>query len=132
MKVVLASNVEAARNFCAPETMSPGLEKVYRRTVERFSADAATGVSASARVTPKLSTRIILNGREFASVEEMPAPYRRFYLETLTRALPLQSAIYTVARTEHVNRITRTVTLSIVAVAAAAAVVYLWLHGYYG
>jgi len=132
MKVVLTANVAAAGDFRAPDRMSSAMEKVYRRTLERFSAEPVTVAEPQKRVVPKLSTRVIVNGREFASMEEMPPVYRRFYQELLARTLPVQGAVYTVARTEHVNRITRVVTLSLVALAATSAVVYLWMHGYYG
>jgi hypothetical protein len=131
MKVVLTADVAAAREFAAPAHMSPALEKVYRRTLERFSAEPAPATEPRPQIVPKLSTRVILNGREFATIDEMPPAYRRFYHETLARALPIQSAIYTVAKVEHRNSIKRALTLGVVAFAAAAAVVYLWMHGYY-
>lgn len=131
MKVVLTADLKTAREFRAPERMSPSLEKVYLRTVERFSAEPAAAAEVRSRIVPKLSTRVIVNGREFAHIEEMPPAYRQFYAETLAKALPIQSAIYTVAKFEHRNTITRTVVLGLVALAAVTAVVYLALHGYY-
>jgi hypothetical protein len=126
MKVVLSTSVDEAHNFCAPAEMSRALEKIYRRTVERFSANATATC-----IVPKLPTRVIINGREFESAQEMPPVYRRFYEEMLARALPVEHAIYTVARVEHTNSIVRTISLAAVAFGFAAAVVYLWLHGYY-
>lgn len=131
MKVVLSTDVAAAQSFCAPHGMSPALEKIYRRTLERFSAEPVEDTIA-ARIVPKLPTRIIVNGREFESVQEMPAPYRHFYEEMLTRVLPLERAVFTVAQTEHSNSIKRIVSLTGIAIGCAVAIVYLWMHGYYG
>lgn len=131
MRVVLSSDVVAAQNFCAPGSMSRSLEKIYRRTLERFSAEPVDEPDFAARIVPKLPTRIILNGREFASAQDMPPAYRRFYEEMLTRALPLQRAVYTVAQVEHSNSIKRVVSLTAIAAGCAVAIVYLWMHGYY-
>ena len=61
----------------------------------------------------------------------MPPAYRRFYEELLAQALPLDRAVYTVARIEHSNFIKRTISLAVIAAGVAAGIVYLWLHGFY-
>jgi len=132
MKVALRANLESAdRDFRAPAEMSPSMEKIYQRILERFSAEPAKATGSRPVIVPKMSTRIILNGREFESTNEMPAAYRRFYEETLMRAMPLQRAVYTVAKIEHSNYIKRTITLSVIAVGYIAAIAYLWSVGYY-
>jgi hypothetical protein len=129
MKVVLRTSVEAAGAW-PTEEMSPSMQKIYRRTVQRFSAHP-NPLGSRALVVPKLSARVTLNGREFTSAEEMPPPFRQFYEELLAQALPVQHAIETVTRIEHANFIKRTVSLLFIAASIAVAIVYLWMHGYY-
>ena len=133
MKVVLRTSVESRdQSFPAPDEMSPSLQKVYRRTVERFSAEPAAAFDSAAMIVPKLVTRVILNGKEFTSLAQMPPAYRRFYEEMLVKTLPLDRAIHTVARAEHSNAIKRTISLLFIAAGFGATIVYLWLQGYYG
>lgn len=132
MRVALRANVESAdREFRAPAEMSPSMQKIYQRMLERFSAHAVNATGSAFTIVPKMSTRVIVNGREFETTGEMPAVYRRFYEETLAKALPLQRAVYTVAKIEHSNFIKRTVTLSVIALGYVGAIVYLWSVGYY-
>lgn len=131
MRVALRTSPVNARDFRLPEKMSPRLEDFYRRALERFSAGSVLGSKAPA-VVPKLSTRVIVNGQEFAGSSEMPPEYRRFYEQILASAVPLDRAIYLVARTEHSNFIGRIISLLLIAGGVAGAIVYLWLHGYYG
>ena len=130
MKVVLRASVEQTE-FRPPEEMSRSMQKIYRRTVERFSAHP-TALDSAATVVPKLSARVILNGQDFESAEEMPPAFRQFYEELLAQALPVQHAIDTVTRVEHSNFIKRTVSLLFIGAGVALAIVYLWMHGYYG
>jgi hypothetical protein len=130
MKVVLRTSVEAT-GLCRPEEMSPSMQKFYRRTVQRFSAHP-TALESAATVVPKLSARVILNGHDFESADEMPPALRQFYEHLLAQTLPVQHAIDTVTRVEHANFIKRTVSLLFIAAGVALAIVYLWIHGYYG
>jgi hypothetical protein len=111
--------------------MSPAVEKIYQRMLARFSADPLRATGTRGTIVPKMTARVIVNGREFESTGEMPAVYRRFYEETLARVVPLQGAIYTVAKIEHSNYVKRTVALGLLAAAHVGAIVYLWSIGYY-
>ena len=131
MRVAVTASLQSTdREFRTPAEMSPSMEKIYHRMLERFSADAAP-TGSRAMIVPKMTARVILNGREFESTGEMPLAYRRFYEETLARALPLQRAVYTVAKIEHSNFVKRTVTLAVIALGHVAAIAYLWSVGYY-
>ena len=132
MRVALKADLQTAdRDFHAPAEMSPAMEKIYQRMLERFSAGPLRATGSRTTIVPKMTARVIMNGREFESTGEMPAVYRRFYEETLARVVPLQGAIYTVAKIEHSNYIKRTVALGFIAAAHVAAIAYLWSIGYY-
>jgi len=133
MKVVLRTclGVEAGPDHLRPDEMSPSMQKVYRQTVQRFSARPATGAGAMAMIVPKLMARIIVNGREFEHAGQMPPSERRLYEETLAQALPLERAIEMVVRVEHGNFVKRAITLFFIAAGLTATIVYLGLHGYY-
>ncbi|MEP6809766.1 MAG: hypothetical protein ABI992_05950 [Chthoniobacterales bacterium] len=131
MRIALRTNLDSAWQFHAPAEMSPRFEGYYRRAVERFSARPAGDTGKTPLIVPKLGSRVIINDREFADTAQMPPAYRLFYEEILAKALPLDRAIYLVARTEHANFIKRTISLLVIAAGVAAAIVYLWEHGYY-
>lgn len=132
MRVAVKASLQANdREFRAPAEMSPSMEKIYHRMLGRFSAETAQATGSRALIVPKMTARVILNGREFDSTGEMPLAYRRFYEETLARALPLQRAVYTVAKIEHANFVKRTVALAVIAAGHVAAIAYLWSVGYY-
>lgn len=132
MRIALRTCPAAGGDFHLPEEMPPKLAAYYYRTLERFSARPPCRGSKKHAVIPKLSTRVIVDGQEFASVAEMPSEYRRFYEEILARAVPLERAIYTVARAEYSNFVGRTISLLVIAAGVEIAIIYLWLHGYYG
>ena len=132
MRVALTADVQSAdREFRAPAEMSPSMDKIYQRMLERFSAEPARTTGSRGMIVPKMTARVIVNGREFESTGEMPAAYRRFYEETLARAVPLQHAVYAVAQIEHSNYVKRTVALAFIAAAHVGAIAYLWSAGYY-
>lgn len=131
MRIALRTNLESAGCFHLPEEMSPRLRDYYDRTMERFSARPLNLGAQARAVIPKLSARVILNGEEFDSAGQMPPAYRRFYENLLAEALPLNRAVYTVARIEHSNFIKRTISLAIIAAGVTALIVYLWLQGFY-
>src|SRR3712207_3251694 len=132
MRVALKTRVASAdREFRAPATMSTSMEKIYQRMLERFSAEPLKATGSRPVIIPKMTARVIVNGREFESTGEMPAAYRRFYEETLARAVPLQQTVYTVAKIEHANYIKRTIALVVIALGHVAAIGYLWSIGYY-
>lgn len=108
--------------------MRPAMQKAYRRAAERFSARSADGHLPKA-IVPKLSSRVIINGREFGSAIQMPPEWRRFYEEALASAVPLGGAIRAVVETERANFIKRTVGLSLIAAGLLARLVYVWSTG---
>ena len=129
MRVALRTNVASEER--EPRAMSPRMQRQFDRTALRFCAPGTLPSIAAPRIVPKLSARVIINDREFDSLLQMPAEYRRFYEELLARALPVQRAVQIVAQTERANFIKRTTTLAFIAAACAAVIVYLLLHGYY-
>ncbi|MGZ4967728.1 MAG: hypothetical protein ACXV97_11175 [Chthoniobacterales bacterium] len=132
MRIALRLNLAGGNaETCPISEMSRGLQRIYNRTARRFSAHSDLEIGTG-KIVPKLHARVTVNGREFGDVEQMPPEYRRFYEEILTRALPVQRAVDIVARAERCNFIMRTITLGVIAAGCAAAIVYLWLHGYYG
>lgn len=124
-------NLDSAWQFQLPADMSPALENYYQRALERFSARPAQSGSRARAVIPKLSSRVIIDGKEFTDAEAMPPSYRALYDEILAAAVPLDGAIYEVARKEHSIFIQRVVALGVIALGVAGAIVYLWLRGYY-
>ncbi len=131
MRIALRTNLDGIGGFHLPEEMSPRLQDYYRRTMARFSARPLNLEAKTRTLIPKLSARVILNGQEFSDSGQMPPASRHFYEELLAQALPLERAVYTVARVEHANFIKRTVSLGAIATGVAAGIVYLWLHGFY-
>lgn len=132
MRVALKADVQLSDSeFRAPTEMSASMEKIYHRMLARFCAEPTRATGSRAVLVPKMTARVIVNGREFESTGEMPAAYRRFYEETLARALPLQRAVYAVAQIEHSNYIKRTIALGVIALGHVAAIAYLWSIGYY-
>ncbi len=131
MRIALRLDLDSrGAETCPFAEMSRGMQRVYNRTLRRFSAHENVDGSATSFV-PKLHARVTVNGREFGDVEEMPSEYRRFYEDILVRALPVQRAVGIVARAERCNFILRTVTLGLIAAAGVAAIVYLWTRGFY-
>lgn len=132
MKIALRTTLNLGSHDCADmKAMSPAMQKAFQRTVDRFSArpcDAA----AHPNIVPKISTRIIVDGKEFGSPIQMPPNYRQFYEEALARALPLHDAILTVTQMERSNFVKGTIALSIIAAGLVVAIVYLWFTGFYG
>ena len=132
MKIALRLNVDYPKSQTrAVSEMSRGMQRVYNRTLRRFSANQNVDDFAT-KIVPKLHARVCVNGHEFEGLEAMPPEYRRFYEDILVRVLPVQRAVDIVARAERCNFITRMVTLGFIAVGCLAAIVYLWTRGYYG
>lgn len=113
--------------------MSPRLQGYYQRALERLSArPPRQRGSRHALVVPKLSSRVVINGEEFTDPQEMPPPYRELYESILAQALPLDAAVYAVARIEHSSFIKRAVGLAVIANAVTGGILYLWLRGFLG
>jgi hypothetical protein len=129
MRIALRLNLDGTDDYCPLTEMSRGMQRIHDRVLRRFSARTVTG--SSAHIVPKLRSRIVVDGQEFKNVKQMPDEYRRFYEELLTNALPVERAVDIVTRAEHANFIKRSITLAVIAAGCAAAIVYLWLHGYY-
>lgn len=131
MRIALRLSLDGAETAHFPEMeMSRGMQRIHDRILRRFSASSILTGSKSG-IVPKLRAGITVNGHEFKNVKQMPEEYRRFYEEMLSRALPIDRAVDIVTRAEHSNFIKRTVTLGFIAVGCIAAIVYLWMHGYY-
>ena len=77
----------------------------------------------------KLNARIIFNGVEYNSPNEMPATERRFYQDTLAALLP-EPAVLSANDAAIARKKKLLVTLLLVGI--LAAVVDLWLHGLFG
>jgi hypothetical protein len=131
MRIALRLNLDGSdAEYCPVMEMSRGMQRIHDRIVRRFSARKnLTGSTAA--IVPKLRAGITVNGCEFKNVTQMPPEYRRFYEEILAQAVPMERAVDIVTRAEHSNYIKRTTTLVFIAVGCIAAIVYLWLHGYY-
>src|SRR5687768_5889194 len=106
------------------KAMSPAMQKAFQRTVDRFSARPCDA-RAHPNIVPKISTRIIVDNKEFGSPIQMPLNYRQLYEEALARALPLHDAILTVTQPERSNFVKGTIALSITAAGLVVAIVYL-------
>ncbi len=129
MRIALRLNLDSADDYCPLTEMSRGMQRIHDRVLRRFSARSVTG--SNAHIVPKLRSRIVVDGHEFKNVKQMPEEYRRFYEQLLTNALPVERAVDIVTRAEHANFIKRSITLTVIAAGCAAAIVYLWFHGYY-
>ncbi len=129
MRIALRLTLDGTDEYCPLTEMSRGMQRIHDRVLRRFSARSITG--SNAHIVPKLRSRIVVDGQEFKNVKQMPDEYRRFYEELLTNALPVERAVDIVTRAEHANFIKRSITLAFIAAGCAAAIVYLWLHGYY-
>ncbi len=130
MRIALRLNLDDTEDYCPLTEMSRGMQRIHDRVLRRFSARGQVRGSKG-HIVPKLRSRIVVDGQEFKNAKQLPPEYRRFYEELLTNALPVERAVDIVTRAEHANFIKRSITLAFIATGCAAAIVYLWLHGYY-
>ncbi|MFN2540599.1 MAG: hypothetical protein ABR514_00315, partial [Chthoniobacterales bacterium] len=84
---------------------------------------------SGARLAGKLNAKIILNGKEFSSPGELPVAERRLLQDALAALLPDNLAL----SAEDARKISRRkILLTLLLVSSAAAIVYGWLHGFFG
>ena len=111
------------REYASAEEMPPSVREAYTRAVGETAV-----LRAGARLAGKLNAKIIVGDKEFSSPGEVPVAERRLLQDALAELLPTNLAL----SAEEARRIKRrkTVLMSI-AVALAAVVVYLALHGFF-
>ena len=72
MRIALRLNIDAGNTDACPfAEMSRGMQRIYSRTLRRFSAHENVDDDA-ANIVPKLHARVTVNGREFDDVDQMP------------------------------------------------------------
>ena len=132
MRIALRLNLDSrGAETCPFAEMSRGMQRIYSRTLRRFSAHENVDESAT-KIVPKLHARVTVNGREFGDVEAnaagIPPLLRRYFGPGPARA----------ARGRH-RRPSRALQFHHAHRHAlphrrgcAAAIVYLWTRGYYG
>ena len=111
------------REYASAEEMPPSVREAYTRAVGETAV-----LRSGARLASKLNAKVIVNDKEFSSPGELPVAERRLLQDALAALLPDNLAL----SAEEARRIRRRkMVLASVAVALAAAVVYLWLHGFF-
>jgi hypothetical protein len=112
------------REYASAEEMPPSVREAYTRAVGETAV-----LRSGARLASKLNAKVIVNDREFSNPGELPVAERRLLQDALAALLPHNLAL----SAEEARKIRRRkALLTSVAVALAAAVVYLWLHGFFG
>ena len=112
------------REYASAEEMPASVREAYTRAVGETAV-----LRAGARLAGKLNAKVIVNDKEFSSPGELPVAERRLLQDALAALLPNNLAL---SADEARKTRRRKILLTSIAVALGAAVVYLWLHGFFG
>ncbi len=112
------------REYASAEEMPASVREAYTRAVGETAV-----LRAGARLAGKLNAKVIVNDKEFSSPGELPVAERRLLQDALAALLPNNLAL---SADEARKTRRRKIVLTSIAVALGAAVVYLWLHGFFG
>jgi len=112
------------REYASAEEMPASVREAYTRAVGETAV-----LRSGARLAGKLNAKVIVNDKEFSSPGELPVAERRLLQDALAALLPNNLAL---SADEARKTRQRKIVLTSIAVALGAAVVYLWLHGFFG
>ena len=112
------------REYASAEEMPASVREAYTRAVGETAV-----LRSGARLAGKLNAKVIVNDKEFSSPGELPVAERRLLQDALAALLPNNLAL---SADEARKTRRRKIVLTSIAVALGAAVVYLWLHGFFG
>ena len=112
------------REYASAEEMPASVREAYTRAVGETAV-----LRSGARLAGKLNAKVIVNDKEFSSPGELPVAERRLLQDALAALLPNNLAL---SADEARKTRRRKILLTSIAVALGAAVVYLWLHGFFG
>ena len=112
------------REYTSAEEMPASVREAYTRAVGETAV-----LRSGARLAGKLNAKVIVNDKEFSSPGELPVAERRLLQDALAALLPNNLAL---SADEARKTRQRKIVLTSIAVALGAAVVYLWLHGFFG
>ena len=112
------------REYTSAEEMPASVREAYTRAVGETAV-----LRSGARLAGKLNAKVIVNDKEFSSPGELPVAERRLLQDALAALLPNNLAL---SADEARKTRRRKILLTSIAVALGAAVVYLWLHGFFG
>ena len=112
------------REYASADEMPASVREAYTRAVGETAV-----LRSGARLAGKLNAKVIVNDKEFSNPGELPVAERRLLQDALAALLPDNLAV----SAEEARKIRRRKTvLTSIAVALAAAVVYLLLRGFLG
>jgi hypothetical protein len=112
------------REYASADEMPASVREAYTRAVGE-----TTVLRSGARLAGKLNAKVIVNGKEFSSPGELPVAERRLLQDALASLLPNNLAL-SADEARKIRR--RKILLTSIAVALGAAIVYLWLRGFFG
>jgi hypothetical protein len=111
------------KEYASVEEMPPKVREAYARAVGETAV-----LRSGARMATKLNAKISFNGVEYDSPSDLPVAARRLYHDALATLLPAPTVLST---DEAAKRRRRRLLLTLFLVGALAAVVQLWLRGYF-
>jgi hypothetical protein len=110
--------------YASADEMPASVREAYTRAVGETAV-----LRSGARLAGKLNAKVIVNGKEFSSPGDLPVAERRLLQDALAALLPNNLAL-SADEARKIRR--RKILLTSIAVALGLAVVYLWLHGFFG
>jgi hypothetical protein len=110
--------------YASADEMPASVREAYTRAVGETAV-----LRSGARLAGKLNAKLIVNGKEFSSPGDLPVAERRLLQDALAALLPNNLAL-SADEARKIRR--RKILLTSIAVALGLAVVYLWLHGFFG
>lgn len=112
------------REYASADEMPASVREAYTRAVGETAV-----LRSGARLAGKLNAKVIVNDKEFSSPGELPVAERRLLQDALAALLPDNLAVSAnEARLIRQKKMFRALAL----VAGVGAVLYLWLHGFFG
>jgi hypothetical protein len=112
------------RQYASAEQMPAKARDAYTQAVGETPI-----LHSGARLAAKLNAKIIVNGVEFSNPGEMSVDERRLYHDALAALLPSNIAV---AANEAGAIRRKKMFRALVVVMGIGAVLYLWLHGFFG
>jgi hypothetical protein len=112
------------REYASADEMPAKVREAYTRAVGETAV-----LRSGARLAGKLNAKVIVNGKEFSNPGDLPVTERRLLQDALAALLPDNLAL-SANETRNIRR--RKILLISIAFALGSAVVYLWLHGFFG
>ena len=110
--------------YASADEMPTSVREAYTRAVGETPV-----LRSGARLAGKLNAKVIVNGKEFSRPGDLPVAERRLLQDALAALLP-NNLTLSADEARTIRR--RKILLTSIAVALGSAVLYLWLHGFFG